>query len=830
MASLGYFLILTAFVVASAAFAAGVAGGRRGRSSLVRGAVGLFHVITGLMLVASAIIVHAFVTGDYSIKYVQRYSDSAQPLFYKLTSYWGGLDGSLMFWVTLLAVFGSAAIHVNRERQRLLVPWVVAVIAAVQMFFLFLMVVHNNPFETHLLASPTDGAGLNPLLQNFYMVIHPPLLYLGFVGMTIPFAFCLAALITGQLDDSWLHAVRRWTMTSWLFLTIGLALGGLWAYEELGWGGYWGWDPVENAALLPWFTATAFLHSVMVQERRGMLKIWNVSLVIMTFFLTIFGTFMTRSGIVQSVHAFGEDRELAWMFTVFMVLILTVSFGLVIWRMPMLRARNELDSWASREAAFLANNWILLFSAFFVLFATMFPTISEALRGERLTVGPPFFDKWMLPIGLMLLVLTGVGPLLAWRKSALANMRHQFLWPVSAALVTGIAMTALGVQFWAAGLCFALCAMVTGTIVQEFWRGSGVRQRATGTDRFTALVGLFARSRRRYAGYIVHLGIVLIFLGFGGNGFKLEEQVVLGPGQQVAIGSYVVKYEALKVTDDGQKQMITAHVAVEKDGAAIGGMYPARWYFRNREDEPTTEVAIRRSFADDLYIVLAAFDAGTQQSTLEVTVNPLVNWLWFGFGIMAMGTILSLLPERAMAFATAKVPQGAVTTSILLMLLVGGMPTKAHAQHVENASVVLLVPRTPVEKRLREEIVCMCGTCGRKRVGECTCGTAEAMRTEIAKLIADGKSYDEVVDYYVAKYGSQEVLASPIDKGFNRLAWFLPYAFGLVGIVLMGTVAVRWSRHGREGQAAAAPAPTPVDAETAQIRQEKLDDELRDLD
>jgi cytochrome c-type biogenesis protein CcmF len=514
------------------------------------------------------------------------------------------------------------------------------------------------------------------------------------------------------------------------------------------------------------------------------------------------------------------------------VMILTISFGLVIWRMPMLRARNELDSWASREAAFLANNWILLFSAFFVLFATMFPTISEALRGERLTVGPPFFDKWMLPIGLMLLVLTGIGPLLAWRKTAFSSMRYQLMWPVLSAVVTGVAMTALGVQFWAAGLCFSLCALVAGTIIQEFWRGSGVRQRATGTDRFTALIGLFARSRRRYAGYIVHLGIVLIFLGFGGNGFKLEEQVVLEPGQQVAVGPYLVNYSALKVTDDGQKQMITAHVSVDRDGKSIGGMYPARWYFRNREEEPTTEVAIRRAFADDLYIVLAAFDVGTQKSTLEVTVNPLINWLWFGFGIMAVGTILSLLPERAMAFATASVPQGAVTTSFLLMLLVGGLPARAHAQHVENPQVVLLVPRTPVEKRLREEIVCMCGTCGRKRVGECTCGTAEQMRIEISELVASGKSYDEIVDYYVKKYGSQEVLASPIDKGFNRLAWFLPYAVGLIGIVGVGIAAVRWTRQPHDGKASAgaAGAGTPADDAVLQQRRERLDDELRDLD
>lgn len=835
MASLGYFLILAAFVVGSAAFATGVVGARRGRSSLVHGSVGLFHVLTGLMLVASAIIVHAFVTEDYSIKYVQRYSDSAQPLFYKLTSYWGGLDGSLMFWVTLLAVFGSAAVHINRIRHRLLIPWVVAVISVVQMFFLFLMVIHNNPFETHLLGVPAAGKGLSPLLQNFYMVIHPPMLYLGFVGMTIPFAFCLAALISGQLDDSWLRAVRRWTMTSWLFLTMGLALGGLWAYEELGWGGYWGWDPVENAGMLPWFTATAFLHSVMVQERRGMLKIWNVSLVIVTFFLTIFATFMTRSGVVQSVHTFGENPDLAWLFTIFMVLIVSVSFGLVIWRMPMLRARNELESLASREAAFMANNWILLFSAFFVLFATMFPTLSEWVRGERLTVGPPFFDKWMLPIGLILLLLTGIGPLLAWRKTTLASLRYQLMWPVLTALVVAVTMVSLGVQFWAAGLCFALCGLVAGTIFQEFWRGSGVRQRTTGTDRMTALVGLFARSRRRYAGYIVHLGFVLVCLGFGGNGFKLEEQVVLGPNQQVTIGPYVVTYTALKVTDDGQKQMITAHVKVDKHGEAVGNMYPARWYFRDKEAEPTTEVAIRRSFADDLYLTLAAFDVGTQKATLEVTVNPLINWIWFGFGIIGIGTILSLLPERAMAFATASVPQGAVTTSLLFLLLMGGLPGRAHAQHVENPQVVLLVPRTPVEKRLTEEIICMCGTCGRKRVGECTCSKAEEMRTEIAGLISAGKSYDEVVDYYVTKYGSQEVLAAPIDKGFNRLAWFLPYAVGFIGILVVGSVALRWTRRSHTASSSGLAPELPVehargDDNAAQQRRERLDDELRDLD
>ena len=335
-----------------------------------------------------------------------------------------------MFWVFLLSVFGASAVWVNREAHRELIPYVVATISTVQMFFLYLMVVHKNPFTTSLLAVPADGEGLNPLLQNYWMAIHPPSLYTGFVGMTIPFAFCIAALITGHLDDSWLRAVRRWTMVSWLFLSFGLTLGMIWAYEVLGWGGYWGWDPVENAGLLPWFTATAFLHSVMVQERRSMLRVWNVTLVILTFFLTIFGTFMTRSGVVQSVHAFGDDPELARLFIYFMIVIITFSFGLVIYRLPLLKSRNELDSWVSREAAFLLNNWILLFSAFFILFATMFPTLSEAVTGQRITVAQPFFNKWMIPVGLVLLLLTGVGPLLAWRKSTLTNLRDSFLWPV----------------------------------------------------------------------------------------------------------------------------------------------------------------------------------------------------------------------------------------------------------------------------------------------------------------------------------------------------------------------------------------------------------------
>ena len=825
MATIGTFLLLASFVVCAYAIAASVAGARRRSRRLIESGIGALHFVAALMTVASGVIVHAFVTNDYSIKYVQRYSDAAQPLAYKIASYWGGLDGSIMFWVFLLGIFGSLAVHLNRDRHRELIPYVVATIAATQMFFIFLMVVHNNPFSTFLTDAPTQGRGLNPLLQNFYMAIHPPSLYIGFVAMTIPFAFGLAALITGHLDDAWLRAVRRWTMIGWLFLTFGLTLGMLWAYEELGWGGYWGWDPVENAGLLPWFTATAFLHSVMVQERRGMLRVWNVTLVITTFFLTIFGTFMTRSGIVQSVHAFGEDRDLAILFTIFMIVILTFSFGLVIYRLPLLRSRHELDSWASREAAFLANNWILLFSAFFVLFATMFPTLSEAIRGERLTVGPPFFNKWMLPIGLMLLVLTGVGPLLAWRKSTLTNLVEQFLWPVVAGVVTAVVVLALGVRVWSSGICFALCGFVTGTLLQEFIRGAGVRSQATGTGMLTAVIGLVGRSKRRYGGYIVHFGIVLMFLGFAGEGFKKEETINLNVGEQVTVGRFTVRHDALRVTSDAQKQMITGHVSVFEDGQQIDAMEPAKWFFAKREQEPTTEVAIRRSPAEDLYIVLAGYDVAKQAATYAITVNPLVNWIWFGFGVLAIGTLIALMPDTAFAFAAARMPQTAATTTTLMAILVLVAPV--HAQSGQTGHSVQPVPKSEVRRQLEGDIMCSCGC--RAPMNNCQMGpSCHGLQEQNAKLdtfLGQGMTREQVRAAFVAAAASQDVLTAPLDEGFNRLAWLFPYVIGIGGAVAAAIAARRWARRDTSGLAYAGAG----HGDDAELRS-RLDNELRDLD
>jgi cytochrome c-type biogenesis protein CcmF len=614
-------------------------------------------------------------------------------------------------------------------------------------------------------------------------------------------------------------------MFSWFFLSLGLTLGMIWAYEELGWGGFWGWDPVENAGALPWFTATAFLHSVMVQERRGMLRVWNVTLVVITFLLTIFQTFMTRTGVVQSVHAFGEDPELARLFIIFMFGIAIFGFGWVIYRLPMLKARNELESWASREGAFLANNWILLFSAFFILFATMFPTIAEAVSGERLTVGPPFFNKWMTPVGLMLLLLTGIGPLLAWRKTSMSSMRRQFIWPIVTALVVGGGVVALGVPFWSSGLCFAICGFVFGTVLQEFVGGAYVRKSTSGADLLTAMVGLVGRNKRRYGGYVVHLGIVLMFLGFAGEAMSRDEQLLLHTGDQATVGDYRLRLDALRVSDDGQKQMVTGHITVSEasSGRAITTMQPAKWYFRKHENTPTTEVAIRRTFAEDLYIVMPGYEVKEQSASLEVHINPLVNWIWFGFGILAVGTLIALLPETAFAFALAKTPAtgDAVTTSLLLLAFALS-PAAAWAQ----GKTVEATPRSELRRELEDRIMCMCGC--HAPMGSCpmrpNCAHYDEQAAELASYLEQGKDRDAVFAAFVKEYGGQDVLAAPIDRGFNRLAWVVPYIVGAGGLMAGVIVAVRWSRR-------SVPPSTDGDARSDDAALgARLDDELRNLD
>jgi cytochrome c-type biogenesis protein CcmF len=680
--------------------------------------------------------------------------------------------------------------------------------------------------------------------------------------MSIPFAFGLAALISGQLDDAWIASVRKWTLGAWFFLSMGLTLGMLWAYEELGWGGFWAWDPVENAGFLPWLTATAFLHSIMIQERRGMMKVWNVTLIIMTFFLTIFGTFMTRSGIVQSVHAFGEDKQLAWIFTIFMAITLIVSFGFVIKRLPELRARATFESWLSREAAFTINNWVLLFAAFFVLFATMFPTISEKFTGERITVGPPFFNKWMVPIGLILLFLTGVGPLIAWRKASASHLRYQFGIPSAAAILAIAICFVTGIQTSpAAVICFALCAFVAGTISQEFARGIVIRKKNTGTDAVSALLGMVIRGRRRYGGYVVHVGIVLMFVGFAGTAYQKESEIHVEPGTEAKVGKYTIRFERLAHEEDRQKEMVTGEVTALVDGKVFDHLRPAKWFFHNHESEPTTEVAIRRSPAEDLYVTLGGYDLAEGNATLKVVVNPVVDWIWFGFMLLAIGTAIALIPDSVLDRLTMRVPaqdkvgagtgaSGSSVAGLIIWLAVGATAAglvpglgeraaqaqapAAAAAPTPQMAITDLKPPSPTgadENWLVRNIICQCGSC-RHNLLECEsdgCAYGARERVEVHNLLAQGKSREDVIQYYITKYGSQIALASPIDKGFNRLAWLLPYGSAAVAACLLGYGAYRLSKR-RGPPPPPAGGPPNVDDPDLQDLQDKLDDELRNLD
>ena len=852
VATLGDAGLLLALVASAYVVGAAVAGARRKNERLVRSALYASYAATALIAFSSAVMWFALLSNDYSIKYVQRHSDASMPWIYKFTSFWGGLEGSIVWWVLLLAIFSSLAIFINRERHKALIPYVAAILYIVVGFFLFLIIFEKRPFDVYLTAAPTVGKGMNPLLQNPYMATHPPSLYLGFVSATVPFSFGLAALITGNLDDSWLSSTRRWMIVSWFFLSQGLILGMLWAYEELGWGGYWGWDPVENAGFLPWLTATAFLHSIMIQERRGMMKVWNVCLVIITFLLTMLGTFMTRSGIVQSVHAFGQDNTLAVIFIVFIAAVAIFSFGYVIYRLPLLRSRNELDSWISREFSFLLNNWILLGCAFFILVATLFPTISEFFTGERITVGPPFFTKWLTIPGLALLFLTGLGPNLAWRKASTENLKSQFAIPVGAMLLvagvlggftplrgwseTTIKGVHLAFPLTAAVMCFSLCGFVLATIVQEFYRGTRVRQSHTKLDFFTSLIGLVARGKRRYGGYLVHVAIVLMFIGFAGGAYKQEHDYTVSKGDKVTLGRYTLQYEGLSFISAADKDATTANIPVYVGGKLYTTVHPAKWAFRHHEDEmPTTEVALHRTAREDLYVVLNGIDTQKGIANLKVVINPLVDWIWVGFLLLAFGTVIAFMPDRAYALA-AQASGGdkgkAITTALIVvvMLFGGGL---AHAQQMAQVEGGMHAARNAREQALFQKFKCLCGTCSHA-LDECEsdgCAAAEARRTEIQRMIDSGMSDQQITSFETGRYG-EETLRMPLDKGYRRLVWVLPVGalLGAVGLLVM--VARKWTRPAVVADAGPSVKAVPAADATAgdDEYQSRLDDELDELD
>ena len=661
ISALGTFAVLVLFAVTAGTLVLAILAAYRSSARMAEAAVAGVTATFGAALLASSILIYAFLAGDYTIQYVQLNSDQAMPIFYKITAFWGSLDGSLLFWVLLLSLFSAMSVRANRVRHRRLIPHAIAVLSTITLFFVGLLVFLKNPFEPYLLEVPPEGRGLNPLLQNAYMIIHPPCLYLGYVSVSVPYAFGMAAMMTGEVDEAWQHSVRRWVLFSWLLLGSGLILGGLWAYEELGWGGYWAWDPVENAGLLPWLTCTAFLHSVMIQERRGMMKVWNLALIIITFLLTIVGTFLTRSGVVQSVHAFGEDPDLAWTFGAFMLVIVVVSFGLLIKRLPLLRSRTELESVLSREFAFLINNWLFLVAALFVLFATMYPTLTEwagvIIEGlakhfpqvfagieppARVTIGPPFFNHWMRPIGLALLFLTGFGPLVAWRKSSRASLARQFGAPLVAGVVALGAAVAAGIDSPWGLACFALCGFTAWTIAQEFYRGVAVRRRVRPQPVLEALIGLVVRARRRYGGYIVHLGVVLMFFGWAGKSFEIERKVVMTPGETIEIGEYQVRHDGIRATADWQKDMLTVDLTVLRNDAEVATLQPARWWYYQLPEQPTTEVSRYMTPMADLYVSMQDVDLVTGWTRLSLYVNPLVNWVWVGFVVMLAGGFICI--------------------------------------------------------------------------------------------------------------------------------------------------------------------------------------------
>ena len=497
-------------------------GGRSRRGDLILSSERAIHAVFFLIVLTSIAISLSFVQDRFDFWYVANYSNRDLPLFYKISGLWAGQRGSLVFWVLWLSFFSSLCVWQNKDRNREFMPYVTGTLLTIISFFLIVLLFADvYPFE-QLGFTPADGRGLNPQLQNYWMTIHPPTLYLGFTAFTIPFAFGVAALLTGRLDSSWIKVTRRWTLVSWFFLANGILFGMRWAYVELGWGGYWFWDPVENASLLPWLTATAFLHSIQIQEKRGMLKVWNMSLVFLTFLLTIFATFLTRSGLIESVHTFAQELRIAYIFLTFMGLLLAVGIVLILWRKDDLKSDNQIQSFLSRESAFLFNNLILLGATFTVMWGTLFPLITEGLTGQQANVGPPFFNRVNIPIGLVLLALTGIGPVIAWRRASRRNLVKNFLRPTIAGLALVVALVALGVRNGWALATFGLGTFVLATIVVEFWKGTRARARIEGEGGAKALVSLIARNRRRWGGYIVHVSIVVIFAAFAGSAFDSD--------------------------------------------------------------------------------------------------------------------------------------------------------------------------------------------------------------------------------------------------------------------------------------------------------------------
>ena len=614
-------------------------------------------IVSALVIIATLMLVKELITSNFDVDYVAHYTSIETPTIYKVTALWAGQSGSLLFWVFILAIYSLIMIFQNRNRYHRMMPWVLCVVLTVQLFFLILINFITNPFEpTNADFVIANGLGLNPLLQNLTMAIHPPVLYLGFVGFTIPFAFTFAALLTNEKGSLWVRSIRRWSLVTWLALSCGIILGGWWAYQELGWGGYWAWDPVENASFMPWLTGTAFLHSIIIQEKKNMLRVWNTILIMLTFALTIFGTFLTRSGVMSSVHSFTES-PLGPIFLTFVAIIVIVCAILIFQGLPELKSDKHIESLTSRESGFLFNNVVFVTMCFAVFWGTIFPVISEAVKGTKITVGPPFFNQVNVPIGLLLLLLTGVGPLLAWRKTSRRNFIRNFSFPIGLALIAAVVFLLSGFRGYVV-ISLMLSVFVVVAIVTEFKRGIQARVNRFGESSFEAFRTMVRKNRSRYGGYFVHLGIVLMFIGFTGQAFNLKKEFGLGINDREHLGN--INFELKQLLEEERPNhfaWISELLVTGNDGNSITTLRPEKRIYFHRDSnpdrrQPHSELDIHSTLKRDIYSVFSSIDTDNDIAFFQIMINPLVQFVWYGGYILVLGTLVALWPSKRQKLLT----------------------------------------------------------------------------------------------------------------------------------------------------------------------------------
>jgi cytochrome c-type biogenesis protein CcmF len=965
----GLLLLLAVMVAASYTFAVSLSAGSSGRIKTLQAARFGAYGTVALIAVAVLCLAYAFVSHDFRLRYVAHYSDRGMPTIFLLTALWGGQDGSLLWWLFLLSLYIGVCVFTLGKKYLELQPYIIATLMGIVIFFCVLMAFAANPFATGVSGARPDGEGLNPLLQNFYMIIHPPSLYIGFVGCSIPFAFCIAALVTGRLDIEWIQACRKFTLFAVLFLAIGNTLGMLWAYEELGWGGYWAWDPVENAAFMPLLTLAAFVHSVMIQERRGMLKVWNVFLICLTFFMTIFGTFLTRSGVIASVHSFAQS-SIGDYFLYFLAMIGAFCFTLVMYRWPELRdlkpterlrsaaivtgwatltalilawvistklagspldalsgasseaitastskhsliqitafsvlagaavfgnielvfrrmtrgldlkaKRPRFESIWSREFTFLLNNYGLLTFMLFVLVFTTFPMITEAFLKEKVSVGPPIFNAFLQPVGLGVFFLMGVGTLFGWKKSSDAQLKKNFMIPV------GMFFGAVGIHFafgkwlgfpavvWSPPLYggamgwglqafnaitpvlgFSLAIFNAAVIVQEFvllYR-SRLRTGVEKTPKVLWYMGLLpgfiysmaslpASGRRRYGGYIVHMGIVLMFLGFTGKSWTIDRETTIKQGESYQVERLTIKYVGPRMEVDNTKRMVFADVKVYEDGKEVGKLSPAKFIYKKMPDSPTTEVAMFHSIRDDLYLVVGSINPETKVASLQIHLNPLVGWIWFGCLILIFGSFVCMWPEfepqESRVWQVAR-GAGAIATSITLGIILALLPVPAFAQAGASQQSGSVHIENDQEKQVFGALRCMCGTCPRELLSSCACDDgptgATQTRARLRARLAKGDTPEQIIEDYTKEFGTA-ALAIPPNSGAMRAIYAVPIVAVVGSGVGLAVVLRRWrsnASHPTEPREGGKKTPAPGASPEAKrdVYDERIDAELKDLD